>query len=65
MWNINNSLDVTRAPEERKISLRKVSTWDFSTLYTNSQYAKLKNQPQDLLESVFNTRGAKELHCHQ
>ena len=65
MWNVNNSMGVICALEEEKLSLGKVSTWDFSTLYTNSQHAKLKNQLHDLLERVFNTRGAKELHCHQ
>ena len=57
MWIINNSLDVLRTLEEKRLSLNKVSTWDFSTLYTSLPHAKLKLQLHDLLERVFTTRG--------
>ena len=39
---INNSLDVIRALEQKRLSLRKVSTWDILTLYTSLPHAKLK-----------------------
>ena len=35
MWIINNSLDVLNTLEEKQLSLTKMSTWDFSTLYTS------------------------------
>ena len=57
MWIINNSLDVLGTMEEKQLSLIKISTWDFSTLYTSLPYAKLKLQLHDLLERVFTTRG--------
>ena len=56
MWIINNSLDVMRTLEEKKLSLTHVSTWDFSTLYTSLPHARLKNQLHDLLERVFHTK---------
>ena len=57
MWVINNSLDVIIALEEKKLSLSKISTWDFSTLYSSLPHVNLKTQLHDLLERVFNTRG--------
>ena len=51
------SLDVLRTLEEKRLTLNKVSTWDFSTLYTSLPHAKLKLQLHDLLERVFITRG--------
>ena len=39
MWIINNSLDVLQTLEEKQLSLNKVSTWDFSTLYTSLPHA--------------------------
>ena len=57
MWIINNSLDVLHTLDEKQISLKKVSTWDFSTLYTSLPHAKLKLQLYDLTERVFTTRG--------
>ena len=36
MWIINNVLDAIRTLEEKQLSLTRVSTWDFSTLYTSS-----------------------------
>ena len=35
VWIINNSLDVLHTLDEKQLSLKKVSTWDFSTLYTS------------------------------
>ena len=55
MWIINNSLDVLHTLEDRQLSLTKMSTWDFSTLYTSLKHAKLKQQLHELLEGVFNT----------
>ena len=57
MWIIDNSLDVIRALEEKQLSLNRVSTWDFSTLYTSLPHAQLKKQLHDLLERGFNTKG--------
>ena len=57
MWIINNSLDVLRTLQQKQLSLDKISTWDFSTLYTSLPHAKLKLQLHDLLERVFTTRG--------
>ena len=57
MWIINNSLDVLHILDEKQLSLKKVTTWDFSTLYTSLPHAKLKLQLHDLLERVFTTRG--------
>ena len=57
MWIINNSLDVIRALEEKQLSLNRVSTWDFSTLYTSLLHAQLKKQLHDLLQRVLNTKG--------
>ena len=57
MWIINNLLDVLRTLDEKHLSLTKVSTWDFSTLYTSLPHAKLKLQLHDLLERVFTTKG--------
>jgi len=57
MWIINNSLDVLHTLDEKQPSLKKVSTWDFSTLYTSLPHAKLKLQLYDLVERVFTTRG--------
>ena len=56
-WIFNNSLDVLRTLEEKRLTLNKVSTWDFSTLYTSLPHAKLKLRLHDLLERVFITRG--------
>ena len=42
MWIINNSLDVLRTLQQKQLSLDKISTWDFSTLYTSLPHAKLK-----------------------
>ena len=56
MWIINNSLDVLHTLEEKQLSLTKMSTWDFSTLYTSLKHAKRKQQLHELLETVFNTR---------
>ena len=57
MWIINNSLDVIHTLEDKQLVINKLSTWDFSTLYTSLPHAKLKTQLHDLLERVFNTRG--------
>ena len=57
MWIINNSLDVLRTLQDKRLSLNQLSTWDFSTLYTSLPHAKLKLQLHDLLERVFSTRG--------
>ena len=56
MWIINNSLDVIPALEEKQLSLNHVSTWKFSTLYTNLPHTQLKKQFHDLLQRVFNTK---------
>ena len=56
MWIINHLLDVLHTLEEKQLSLTKMSTWDFSTLYTGLKHAKLKQQLHELLERVFNTR---------
>ena len=55
VWIINNSLDVIRALEEKQLSLNRVSTWDFSTLYSRLPHAQHKKQLHDLLERGFNT----------
>ena len=57
MWIINNALDVLRTLQQKQLSLDKISTWDFSTLYTSLPHTKLKLQLHDLLERVFTTRG--------
>ena len=58
MWIINNSLDVIHTLElDKQFAINKLSTWDFSTLYTSLPHAKLKTQLHGLLERVFNTRG--------
>ena len=57
MCIINNSLDVIHTLEDKQLAINKLSTWDFSTLYTSLPHAKLKTQLHDLLERVFNTRG--------
>jgi len=59
MWIINNSLDVLHTLDGKQLSLKKESTWDFSTLYTSLPHAKLKLQMHDLLVRVFTTRGKK------
>ena len=61
MWIINNSLDVLHTLKEKQLSLTKMSTWDFSTLYTSLKHAKLKQQIHELLETVFNTREERAL----
>ena len=35
LWIMNNSLNVLNTLEEKQLSLTKMSTWDFSTLYTS------------------------------
>ena len=35
MWIINNSLNVIRTLEDKQLLVNRVSTWDFSTLYTS------------------------------
>jgi len=57
MWIINHSLDVLHILDEKQLSLKKVTTCDFLTLYTSLPHAKLKLQLHDLLERVFTTRG--------
>ena len=57
MWIINNSVVVIHTLEDKQLVINKLSTWDFSTLYTSLPHAKLKTQLHDLLERVFNTRG--------
>ena len=57
MWIINNLLDVLHILDEKQLSLKKVTTWDFSTLYTSLPHAKLKLQLHDLLQRVFTSRG--------
>ena len=57
MWIINNSLNVIHTLEHKQLAIKKLSSWDFSTLYTSLPHAKLKTQLHDLLERVFNTRG--------
>ena len=57
MWIINNSLNVIHTLEDKQRAIKKLSTWDFSTLNTSLLHAKLKTQLHDLLERVFNTRG--------
>ena len=52
-----NSMDVLHTLDENQLSLKKISTWDFSALYTSLPHAKLKLQLHDLLERVFTTRG--------
>ena len=44
-------MDVIRALEEKQLSLNHVSTWDFSTLYTNLPHTQLKKQLHELWES--------------
>ena len=61
MWIINNSLDVLHTLKEKQLSLTKMSTWDFSTLYTSLKHAKLKQQIHELLKTVFNTREERAL----
>ena len=57
MWIINNSLNVIHTLEDKQLAIKKLSGWDFSTLYTSLPHSKLKTQLHDLLERVFNTRG--------
>ena len=57
MWIINNSLNVIHTLEDKQLAIKKLSTWDFSTLHTSLPHARLKTQLHDLLERVFNTRG--------
>ena len=48
-WITNNSLDVLHKLEEKQLSLNKVSTWNYATLYTSLPHAKLKPQLHDPL----------------
>ena len=42
MWIINISLDVIHTLEDKQLAINKLSTWDFSTLYTSLPHAKLR-----------------------
>ena len=53
MWIINNSLDVLRTLQGKQLSLNKISTWDFSSLYTSLPHAKLKGQMNQNFEFLF------------
>ena len=62
-WSIKNSGEILDKLKARDFNANSLSTYDFSTLYTNLPHNLIKDKLIDLIESTFQREGSPYLAC--
>ena len=63
-WSIKNSGDIFDKLKARDFNGNKLSTYDFSTLYTTLPHNLIKDKLMNLIERTFNREGSTYLACN-
>ena len=58
-WSIKNSGEVLSKLKDRGFQAKRLSTYDFSTLYTALPHNMIKEKLIDLIERTFNKKEGK------
>ena len=63
-WPIKNSCEVLNKLKSRGFNVSRVSTYDFTTLYTTLPYRLIKDKLVDLIERTFQREGSLYIACN-
>ena len=63
-WPNKNSCEVLNKLKSRGFHVSRVSTYDFSTLYTTLPYSLIKDKLVDLIERTFQREGSLYIACN-
>ena len=63
-WSIKNSGEILDKLKGRDFNATSLSTYDFSTLYTNLPHNLIKDKLFDLIERIFQREGSPYLACN-
>ena len=63
-WSIKNSDEILDKLEARDLHATKLSTYDFSTLYTTLPHNLIKDKLIDLIKRTFQREGSPYLACN-
>ena len=64
-WSIKNSNDVLNKFKSKNFQASKLSTYDFSTLYTTFTHHLIKDKLIDLINRTFIRENTKYLACNE
>ena len=63
-WSIKNSYEVVNKLKSRGFHVSRLSTYDFSTLYTTLSLYLIKDKLVDLIERIFQREGSLYIACN-
>ena len=63
-WSIKNSGEILNKLKSRGFLASRLSTYDFSTLYTALPHNLFKEKLTELIEHTFNREGSLDLDCN-
>ena len=63
-WSIKNSCEILNKIKSRGFLASRLSTYDFSTLYTALPHNLSKEKLTELIEHTFNREGSLDLDCN-